>query len=359
MTELRQTGKPAPVPVASQQQKAIRIMIRAKQLTRQFEQKGRRNAPVDAVTTVDFSVEAGELIGFLGPNGAGKTTTLRMLTTLLRPTSGEATVAGCDLLTDPGGVRKRIGYVAQGHGTSPESTVAEELAFQGGLHRLTKKAARQRAAELAGELGLAGLERRLTRTLSGGQRRRLDLAMGLIHKPNLVFLDEPTTGLDPQSRANLWDHIRRLRAEKGTTIFLTTHYLNEADELCDRILVMDGGRLIAEGAPHSLKAQVAGDSVTVGVTAEGVAATREAVQRIADAYDVSASRDQVHFRVPHAHRVLPGLLRALDAAAVTTTSLLVSRPTLDDVFLHLTGRTLQDGGGPVFTTEEADARAAV
>ncbi|MFF5408438.1 ABC transporter ATP-binding protein [Streptomyces misionensis] len=318
------------------------MMIRAKNLTRQFNQKGRRNAVINAVTDVDISVEQGEIVGFLGPNGAGKTTTLRMLTTLLRPTSGEALVAGCDLMRDPRGVRRKIGYVAQGNGTSPESTVAEELELQGRLYRLPRTAARHRAAQLAEELELTGLERRLAKTLSGGQRRRLDLALGLIHTPQLVFLDEPTTGLDPQSRTNLWDHIRRLRAEKGTTVFLTTHYLDEADELCDRILVMDNGRLIAEGTPDSLKANISGDSVTVGATVEGIQATMGIVERIPGAHAVSASHEHVRFRVRGAHAALPALLRALDSAGVSTTSLLVTRPTLDDVFFSLTGRTLRD-----------------
>ncbi|WP_089213297.1 ATP-binding cassette domain-containing protein [Streptosporangium subroseum] len=317
-------------------------MIRAKGLARRFHAPGRRSAPVDAVAGVDITVEPGELVGFLGPNGAGKTTTLRMLTTLLRPTAGEATVGGCDLLKDPRGVRRKIGYVAQGFGTSPESTVAEELHMQGRLYGLSASATRLRAAWLAEELELAGLERRLTGTLSGGQRRRLDIAMGLIHTPGLLFLDEPTTGLDPQGRANLWNHIRQLHAENGMTVFLTTHYLDEADALCDRILVMDHGRIIAEGTPDSLKAQVSGDGVAIGVAPCDIETTMEIVGRIPGAQDASASAGLVRFRIPRAHTALPELLRALDAAEVSTTSLHVNRPNLDDVFLSLTGRTLRD-----------------
>ncbi|MFI5998778.1 ATP-binding cassette domain-containing protein [Streptomyces sp. NPDC051362] len=317
-------------------------MIEARGLSRQFRNKGRHGGLINAVTGVDISVEAGELVGFLGPNGAGKTTTLRMLTTLLAPTAGEATVAGCDLLKDPRGVRRRIGYVAQGSGASPESTVAEEMRMQGRLYGLSKSAARIHVPELMEQLQLRGLERRLVKSLSGGQRRRLDVALGLIHTPKLVFLDEPTTGLDPQSRASLWDHIRRVGVENGTTLFLTTHYLEEADALCDRILIMDNGRIIAEGTPDSLKSQVFGDRVTVGVAADRTAATADIAARMTDARDVSAAGGLVRFRVPHAHAALPDLVRALDAAQIPAESLQVNRPTLDDVFFLLTGRTLRE-----------------
>jgi ABC-2 type transport system ATP-binding protein len=318
-------------------------MINAHGLARRFR-AGRKGAPVDAVAGVDISVEAGEIVGFLGPNGAGKTTTQRMLTTLLLPTTGEATVAGCDLLRDPRGVRRRIGYVAQGSGASPESTVAEELEIQGRLYGLSRATARARAGGLVERLELTGLERRLVRTLSGGQRRRLEVALGLIHTPALLFLDEPTTGLDPQSRANLWNHLRLLRSENGTTLFLTTHYLDEADVLCDRVLVMDHGRIIAEGTPDSLKARVTGDTVAVNVSPERVTAAAGITGQIAGVRDITVDEALVRFRVPDAHAVLPLLLRALDAAAISTTSLQVNRPTLDDVFFALTGRTLRDAG---------------
>src|SRR5581483_2021713 len=211
-------------------------MIEARGLARTFRT---RKGLVEAVRGVDLSVRAGEIVGFLGPNGAGKTTTLRMLTTLLTPTAGTARVAGCDLLGDPAGVRRRIGYVAQGGGTDPTCLADEELVLQAELYRLGAAAARRRAKELFAQLDLAGLEDRPVQTLSGGQRRRLDVALGLVHRPPLVFLDEPTAGLDPQARSNLWEHVRRLRGEHHTTIFLTTHYLDEADALCDRILIID------------------------------------------------------------------------------------------------------------------------
>ncbi|MFF3324036.1 ATP-binding cassette domain-containing protein [Streptomyces sp. NPDC002889] len=315
-------------------------MITVRGLARQFALRGRT---VDAVQGIDFDVSAGELVGFLGPNGAGKTTTLRMLTTLLRPTGGTATVAGCDLLTDPHGVRRRIGYVAQGGSTWPESRVAEEIELQARLYGLSRAEARRRGALLAERLDLAGLDQRPTKTLSGGQRRRLDIALGLVHEPALVFLDEPTTGLDPQSRANLWDHVRRMRAEQGMTVFLTTHYLDEADALCDRILVTDHGAIVAEGTPDELKARVAGDAITVEV-ADRTAEAAELAERLPGAHEVTVVADTVRFRVPRGDAALPELLRTLDSRGITMTSVKVNRPTLDDVFLSLTGRSLRDGG---------------
>jgi len=317
-------------------------MIRARGLERRFRRKGRTGGEVHAVKGVDLDVEAGELVGFLGPNGAGKTTTLRMLTTLLKPTAGTATIGGHDLLADPLEVRKRIGYVAQGGGSAPESTVADELELQGRLYRMRKADAIARGAELAEQLDLTGLDQRLTKTLSGGQRRRLDIALGLIHSPGLVFLDEPSTGLDPQSRANLWDHIRRLRAEQGVTVFLTTHYLDEADALSDRLIVIDDGRIVAEGTPDALKARVNGDRVEVGVDPELAADAAEIAGRLAGAQELSVADGEVRFRVPRGDVALPELLRALDAKNIAMLSVQVHRPTLDDVFLTLTGRSLRE-----------------
>ncbi|WP_206792691.1 ATP-binding cassette domain-containing protein [Amycolatopsis sp. MtRt-6] len=317
-------------------------MITARGLERRFRRKGRTGGEVHAVKGVDLDVEAGELVGFLGPNGAGKTTTLRMLTTLLKPTAGTATVGGCDLLSDPLGVRKRIGYVAQGGGSAPESKVADELELQGRLYRMSKADAIARGAELAEQLDLAGLDQRLTKTLSGGQRRRLDIALGLIHSPGLVFLDEPSTGLDPQSRANLWDHIRRLRAEQGVTVFLTTHYLDEADALSDRLIVIDDGRIVAEGTPDALKARVNGDRVEVGVEPGQATDAAEIAGRLTGAQELSVDGGEVRFRVPRGDVALPELLRALDAKGIAMLSVQVHRPTLDDVFLTLTGRSLRE-----------------
>ena len=315
-------------------------MIHARGLARTF--KTRRGA-VEAVRGVDIDVESGELVGFLGPNGAGKTTTLRMLTTLLNPTSGTATVAGVDLLRDPTEVRRRIGYVAQGGGAGPDVPIGEELITHGRLYRMPANEARQRAAQLYEQLDLAGLEKRQAKTLSGGQRRRLDIAMGLIHRPGLLFLDEPTTGLDPQSRSNLWEHIRSLRDEHGVTVFLTTHYLEEADSLCDRVLVIDNGTIVAEGTPDELKRKVSGDAVIVTVVNAGTAAAAaELAKRLPGAHEVVVEDNTVRMRVPHGDAALPVLLRELDAAELTLSAMAVHRPTLDDVFLTLTGRALRD-----------------
>jgi ABC-2 type transport system ATP-binding protein len=316
-------------------------MIQAKGLARTFHT---RKCAVEAVRGVDLSVQSGEIVGFLGPNGAGKTTTLRMLTTLLTPTAGTATVAGCDLLGDPAGVRQRVGYVAQGGGTDPTCPAGEELIFQAELYRISSAEARRRAKELFTQFDLAGLEDRPVKTLSGGQRRRLDVALGLIHQPSLVFLDEPTAGLDPQARSNLWDHVRRLRTERNITVFLTTHYLDEADALCDRILVIDHGRIVAEGTPDELKRRVAGDVVAIQVACDPERA-KAALAGLAGVREASVNGTTLRLTVDRGDEALPGLLRVLDAAGVPLASLGLHRPTLDDVFLTLTGRSLRDENG--------------
>jgi ABC-2 type transport system ATP-binding protein len=314
-------------------------VITARGLARTFST---RSGPVEAVRGVDLDVESGEVVGFLGPNGAGKTTTLRMLTTLLRPTAGTATVAGCDLLGDPVGVRRRIGYVAQGGTSLPQARAGEEVVDQARLYGIGKADAGSRGRELFARLDLDGLWDRSCASLSGGQRRRLDIALGLVHSPELVFLDEPTTGLDPQSRANLWDHVRSLRAG-GATIFLTTHYLEEADALCDRILVMDHGLIVASGTPRELKRQVSGDAVALTLKDVGRAADAAVLAGAlpgADEPTVDGTLVAVH--VPDGSSALPGLLRDLDAKGVELAGVEVRRPTLDDVFLTLTGRSLRD-----------------
>jgi ABC-2 type transport system ATP-binding protein len=319
-------------------------IIEAKGLARTFKSRKRE---VRAVRGVDLTVREGEIVGFLGPNGAGKTTTLRMLTTLLEPTAGTATVAGADLLRDPLGVRRRIGYVPQAigqtmGGTDSQCTVAEELLDQAALYRIGKAVAQRRVELLASQLDLGGLDSRLVKTLSGGQRRRLEIALGLVHEPPLVFLDEPTTGLDPQSRSNLWDHIRGLRSDLGTTVFLTTHYLDEADALCDRVFIIDHGVIVAEGTPDELKRRVSGDVVTLQVNGP-MDHARELLARQPVTQDVTLSDDgALRLNVFHGAEALPSLLRVLDDAGITMSSINLSRPTLDDVFLTMTGRSLRD-----------------
>src|SRR5256886_1200843 len=239
-------------------------VIETRGLRRVFKSRQRQ---VEAVVGVDLSVRRGEIFGFLGPNGAGKTTTLRMLATLLPPSGGTARVAGCDLATEPARIRERIGYVGQAGGADREVVGRTELVFQGRLYGLTIAAAKKRAAELIEMLELEGAADRKVGTYSGGQKRRLDIGLGLVHNPQLLFLDEPTTGLDPQSRARVWDEVRRMH-DRGTTIFVTTHYLDEADALCDRVAIIDYGKIVAEGTPEELKRAVAGDVVTLSVAGE-------------------------------------------------------------------------------------------
>jgi len=314
-------------------------MIHARGLTRAFRTKA---GPVTAVAGIDLDVAPGEIVGLLGPNGAGKTTTLRMLTTLLPLTAGTATVAGADLRTAPREVRRRIGYVAQiGAAPAPGTRLGEELIAQARLQGLSKADAAARLAELAPRLDLAGLEQRALSELSGGQRRRFDVALGLMHRPQLVFLDEPTTGLDPQSRANLWQHIRSLRDEHGATVVLTTHYLDEADALADRILVMDHGKIVADDTPDALKRRVSGDVITVRVKG-GLAESEQAARGAVDVRDVHHHEDTLLITVDDGDTALAPLLRALDAAGVGLMAVSVSRPTLDDVFLTLTGRSLRE-----------------
>jgi ABC-2 type transport system ATP-binding protein len=315
-------------------------VIHARGLARTFR---KRKQEVHAVVGVDLDVAAGEIVGFLGPNGAGKTTTLRMLTTLLEPTAGTATVAGCDLMADPVGVRRRIGYVSQSGSTAPEARAGEEVVDHARLYGMSTADATARGKQLFRELDLDGLWERQPKTLSGGQRRRLDIAVGLIHIPELVFLDEPTTGLDPQARANLWTHIRALREERGTTVFLTTHYLDEADALCDRILVIDHGAIVASGTPDELKSQVGGDVLTVTVERPAQATeVARLVGALAGAEQPQVLEHQVIGRVPHGGAALMELVRGLDRAGIVVSGIESRRPSLDDVFLGLTGRSLRD-----------------
>jgi ABC-2 type transport system ATP-binding protein len=314
----------------------VGAMIETRGLRRTFKS---RTGDVEAVAGVDLRVAAGEIFGFLGPNGAGKTTTLRMLATLLPPSGGDATVAGCDLRRESQHVRERIGYVGQRGGTDPEVTGRDELVFQGRLYGMSAPHAKQRASELLAALELEEAADRRTRTYSGGQRRRLDIGLGLIHRPQLLFLDEPTTGLDPQSRARMWDEVRRLR-ENGTTVFLTTHYLEEADVLCDHLAIIDHGRIVAEGTPDELKRQIAGDIVTLGV-----ADTHRALALLAPqgfVRDSEQDEETIRLYVDRGETAMPAILRLLDDAGVELQTISLARPSLDDVFLRQTGRSLRE-----------------
>ncbi|MFI6180679.1 ATP-binding cassette domain-containing protein [Nonomuraea sp. NPDC051191] len=312
-------------------------MIHTRGLTRVFTLK---KETVEAVRGIDLDVEPGRLVAFLGPNGAGKSTTLRLLTTLLPPTSGTAVVAGHDVTRDPAGVRSRIGYVGQKNSAGENFHVRDELVTQGRCYGLNVSDAVARAGELMRLLDLEDLAGRRPGTLSGGQRRRLDIALGLIHRPDLLFLDEPSTGLDPKSRADIWRHILRLREAYGTTLFLTTHYLEEADDMAERVVIIDNGTIIADGTAEQLKNDLAGDTVTV--TAE----TAQDAARAAELTGGHAEGLTMRLRVANAPAALPGCLRALDAAGIKVTAAETARPTLDDVFLTLTGRSLTDDDLP-------------
>jgi ABC-2 type transport system ATP-binding protein len=317
-------------------------VIHTEALTRSFG-SGRQAVP--AVRGIDLDVAEGELVALLGPNGAGKSTTLRMLTSLLPPSSGSARVAGLDVTADPAAVRARIGYIGQKDGAGHNYRVWDELRMQGRFFRLDKRTAAARGAELLDSLDLAGLRMRKVSTLSGGQKRRLDIALGLIHAPGLLFLDEPSTGMDPQNRANLWEHITRLHTERGTTIVLTTHYLEEADSMAERVVVIDHGRIIADDAPAVLKADLAGDRITVRVAAADVPSTRAVAGRFGSELRecVSGPAVELSFRVDAGPAQLPAVLRELADRSVEVRAATLRQPTLDDVFLTLTGRSLREG----------------
>ena len=314
------------------------MMIETTALRKSFKTRG---GTVDAVRGVDLAVADGEIFGFLGPNGAGKTTTLRMLATLIEPDGGGATVAGADLRKNPGEVRRRIGYVAQGGSTWDEVSAREELVLQARLYGIGKSEAQRLAARALDAFQLTDFADRKCKTYSGGQRRRVDVALGIIHEPKIVFLDEPTTGLDPQSRAHMWDEVRRLRDE-GVTIFLTTHYLDEADALCDRISIMDGGEIVADGTPENLKREISGDVVTLGVAAGIVEKAREVLDREPYTRRSETVESGVRLYVEAGNTSIPHMLRSLDAAGIEPTSIELHRPSLDDVFLAKTGRSLRE-----------------
>jgi ABC-2 type transport system ATP-binding protein len=319
--------------------------VQTHELRKSFEVAGK---PVDAVRGVDLEVRAGEIFGFLGPNGAGKTTTLRMLTTLMPIDSGQALVAGLDVARDPAAVRRRIGYVSQLGGADRPATGRENLLLQGELYGMSRPAASARADELSEVFELGAFFDRRVLTYSGGQRRRLEVALGIMHRPEILFLDEPTTGLDPQNRANLWEQLRELRA-RGTTIFLTTHYLEEADALSDRLAIIDSGRVVAEGTPRELKQQLAGETVVLKPKA-GARSTDALLAELAHEPYVRDARidgETLRLAVRDGTESLPEIFELLRARGVGLETVSLSEPSLDDVFLRKTGRSLRDAGEAV------------
>jgi ABC-2 type transport system ATP-binding protein len=294
---------------------------------------------VRALDGVGLAIEPGTLFALLGPNGAGKSTTVRILTTLAVPDSGRVRVAGIDALREPGQVRRAIGVVGQKHGSDPQATGRENLELQGTLYGLHGAALRRRTGELLEQFGIAHAADRVVRTYSGGMQRRLDVAMGLMHEPHVLFLDEPTTGLDPEARRDVWREIRAVAAERAQTILLTTHYLEEADEFADRLAIMDRGKIVAAGTPDELKRALEGDSIRVQLArdVDGTAVER-ALGPLAGVAEVTIADRAVRARAADGAAAAPALLAALNAAGIPVATMTVARPSLDDVYLRHAGR---------------------
>jgi ABC-2 type transport system ATP-binding protein len=324
--------------------------IEVRQLVKTYAVPGRRHSNkhgIRALDGLDISVPRGMIYGLLGPNGAGKSTTVKILTSLARPDSGMARVEGIDVLARPGQVRQIIGVVAQRSGADPTATGRENLILQGRLYALRGGAVRARADELLGHFGLTQAAGRLVKTYSGGMQRRLDVALGLMHRPAVLFLDEPTTGLDPESRAAMWQEIARLAGGEGITVLLTTHYLEEADRLASRLAIVDRGRIVASGTPDELKGELHGDAVQVELPAGAepglvwrVLAGLPAVRDV-----VIAGRD-VSARSDDGAAAVPVVLAELQRAGVNAASVAVARPSLDDVYLRHTGRRYSESQTP-------------
>jgi ABC-2 type transport system ATP-binding protein len=318
----------------------------ARRLRRSFK------GEIEAVRDIDLTIARGEVFGFLGPNGAGKTTTVRMLCTLLPPSAGTASVAGLDVVADAARVRERIGVALQEIGLDPVQTGRELLQLQCGLYGITGQRGRERAQELLELVGLTEAAERRTKTYSGGMKRRLDLASALVHAPEVLFLDEPTTGLDPASRLTVWDEVRRINAG-GATIFLTTQYLEEADQLCDRLAIIDGGRIVAEGTPEELKAEMGHDVVSVALDGADQAATEAALGELAGLERIVAEPDALALYIENGAVAIAEIVRRLDARSITVGAISVARPSLDDVFLKATGRRLEGADQDAADAEEA------
>jgi ABC-2 type transport system ATP-binding protein len=306
----------------------------------------KRYAEVRALRGLNLEVEGGTIFGLLGPNGAGKSTAVNILTTLSRPDAGEARVAGFDVRREPNRVRHAIGVVGQRSGVDREATGRENVTLQGQLYGLRGRKLRARVDELLERFGLAEAADRIARGYSGGMQRRLDIAMGLVQRPHVLFLDEPTTGLDPEVRAEMWSEIARLSTDEGLTILLTTHYLEEADRLARRLAILDRGRVVAGGTPDDLKGELRGDAVQVELPEEVVRArngrvsgARAALERLEGVREVALDGRSLRARVDSGATAVPTVLAALEAEGVPVASVTMARPSLDDVYLRYTGRS--------------------
>ncbi len=320
--------------------------IEARQLVKTYAVRGSKDG-IRALDGLDISVPRGMIYGLLGPNGAGKSTTVKILTSLARPDSGQARVEGVDVLARPGQVRHMIGVVAQRSGADPTATGRENLILQGRLYGLPGAAVRARADELLAHFGLTEAAGRLVRTYSGGMQRRLDVALGLMHRPEVLFLDEPTTGLDPESRAAMWQEIARLAGGEGMTVLLTTHYLEEADRLASRLAIVDRGRVVATGTPDELKGELRGDAVHVELPADAdPARVRQVLDALPAVRDVVIAGRGVSARSDDGAVAVPIVLAGLQRAGVNAASVAVARPSLDDVYLRHTGRRYSESESP-------------
>lgn len=313
-------------------------MIVTKDLCKTF--KHGKNT-VEAVNKINLSVHEGEIFGFLGPNGAGKTTTMRMLTTLMTPSAGSAAVVGSDLFKAPKKIRQKIGYVSQKGGCYEFATGYENLVLQGRLYGLSKATAKKNAEEIIRAFNMDDYCRRKVVTYSGGERRHVDLGLGIMHNPKLLFLDEPTTGLDPTSRADFWATIKNLRSN-GVTIFLTTHYLDEADSLCDTICIMVHGSVAAQGTSQELKKHIAGDVIKIGMSSEYYEQAKMLLQPRGDIHEIQITDKALKLYIETGEKALPEILPLLVEADIPMTSIEMSRPSLEEVFLKITGYTLEN-----------------
>jgi len=302
------------------------------------EELRKRYGDVQALDGVSFAVREGEVFGLLGPNGAGKSTTVRSLVTLTTPDSGSASVAGHDVLREQNAVRRMIGYVPQDSGVDELGTGRENLMLQGRVQGMGGKDLRARTATLLELVGITDAADRIVKTYSGGMRRRLDIALGLVHRPRVLFLDEPTTGLDPEARVVMWEEVSRLAQAESLTILLTTHYLEEADQLADRLAIVSQGKVVVEGTPGELKAGLRGDAVHVEVENGVIDEARRILATVGAAPEQVLEGRTIVSRVENGGRALPGIISALETAGIPVASVSLSRPSLDDVYLHFTGR---------------------
>ncbi|MFF2851419.1 ATP-binding cassette domain-containing protein [Streptomyces sp. NPDC058001] len=316
---------------------------------------------VTALAGMDITVEPGTVFGLLGPNGAGKSTTIKILTTLARPDSGTATVAGHDVLRHPDRVRRAIGVVAQKSGADPVATGRENLRLQGRLYGMRGATLNHRVDELLDRFTLVEAAHRQVKGYSGGMQRRLDVALGLVHRPDVLFLDEPTTGLDPEARTAMWDEIARLAGDEGLTILLTTHHLEEADRLAERIAIVDRGRVVVEGTPDLLKGELRGDAVHLelreGVGEGGETVLRGALGGLSGVHEVLIDGRRVSVRADDGAAAVPALLTALERIGAAVAAATVARPSLDDVYLRYAGRRYSEAEAAA--AAEADGTGAL